>query len=297
MKILVLGATGMLGHKVVQHFLARKADLWWTFRGPLNDRALDPLAALRGARAIPCVDAMTPEAIRTVLDRVRPDVVINCIGVVKQRQECADPVVALTLNSILPHEIARTVAAWNGRLVHISTDCVFSGRRGGYSEADEPDPVDLYGRTKLLGEPEQPNAVTLRTSLIGRELRTHASLLDWFLSHRGQRINGFRRAIWSGVTTPFMSRVIADVVYEHRSLSGVYHVAGERVSKFELLCRLNDAFRADAVIDGEDVFTCDRSLVGDRFVAATHYRIPPLSELIQELATDPTPYPQLGRPT
>ena len=219
---------------------------------------------------------------------------MNCLGVVKQRPEAELALPSISINSLLPHRITRVLESFGGRLIHISTDCVFSGRRGNYTEEDEPDPVDLYGRSKALGEVIADNAVTIRTSMIGRELRNHHGLLDWFLAQRTMNVRGFRHAMWSGVTTLHLAEIIDRIIHDHRNLTGLHQVSSGRTSKFDLLRLLGEAYGRDVEISPDDAFHCDRSLVGTRFENATGYRCPPLQELIVSMVADPTPYPSLS---
>jgi dTDP-4-dehydrorhamnose reductase len=286
----------MLGHKVVQRLSSRFSDLWWTLRGTAADNALAPVPILSGDHAIPLVDATKVGAIEELLRDLRPAVVVNCLGVIKQRAEASSEQLSMAINAALPHQIARTLSGWAGRFIQVGTDCVFSGARGGYREEDAPDPIDLYGRSKALGEVRAENALTLRTSLIGRELRHHQSLLDWFLAKRGQRILGFRQVYWSGVTASHFADLLGDLIESHPALSGLYHVSSGRMSKFELLETLRDSYDLDVMIDPDDAVRIDRSLVGTRFEQATGYQCPPWSVLAAELVSDPTPYVALGSP-
>ena len=294
MRILVLGGGGMLGHKVVQRLGHSHQDLWWTLHGRRDDPALDPVPMLRGANAICGFEAMELERVSGLLRELRPDVVINCLGLVKQRSHATDALAAVTINALLPHRIARALRGWNGRLVHISTDCVFSGQRGAYREDDHPDAVDLYGRSKALGESFEPNVLTLRTSMIGRELKHHASLLDWFLAQRGRCIKGFRRAMWSGVTALHLAEVIEVLLRDHPALHGIHHLASTPLSKHDLLSALNDAYDLGVDIVPDDTHRVDLTLVGARFETATGYRCPPMASLIEDLVADPTPYRPLS---
>jgi dTDP-4-dehydrorhamnose reductase len=293
-KTLVLGASGMLGHQMVRRLQASFPDTWWTLRGRRDDPDLAPASWLTGTNALEGVDAMDLPALESIIDELRPDVVVNCLGVIKQRAASQDSIASITINSLLPHRLAALLERGGGRLVHISTDCVFSGRRGNYAESDLSDADDLYGRTKYLGEVAYPNSLTIRTSIIGRELRHHHSLLDWFLSQRGQTIRGFRRHWWSGVTTLHLSEVVARGLECWPTLSGLYQLSSGRISKYDLLMLLRAGFRLDVEIEPDDAPHCDRSLVGDRFQAATGHQCPPWPALIAELASDPTPYPALG---
>ncbi|MBA3638152.1 MAG: SDR family oxidoreductase [Acidobacteriota bacterium] len=285
MKLLILGAAGMLGHKL---FLTASPHLetWATVR---DTRAIPADAPLDRGRILVGVEADNFDTVVRAVEAVRPDVVVSCIGVVKQRGEAKDPIVSLTVNSLFPHRLAALCRSSGARLIHVSTDCVFAGRKGRYVETDEPDAVDLYGRTKQLGEVSGPGALTLRTSIIGRELATSQGLVEWFLAQKGTA-PGFTEAIFSGLTTIELSRVILRVIGSHPSLEGIYHVAADPISKYDLLVLLNRAFGMGLTIESDDSVRIDRSLDGRRFRVATGYDPPTWPEMIGELAADDTPY-------
>ncbi|HSK42472.1 MAG TPA: sugar nucleotide-binding protein, partial [Candidatus Binatia bacterium] len=198
---------------------------------------------------------------------------------------------SITINALLPHRLAELCAGWGGRLIHFSTDCVFSGERGNYTEDDFSDAHDLYGRTKFLGEVCTRNALTLRTSIIGRELTQFRSLLEWFLAEaQSGRVKGFTRAFYSGVTTNYLAELIGRLITDHAQLHGLYQVTSDTISKFELLGLLRQAFNLECDIQPQEEFFCDRSMKGDKFVAATGLRTPPWQQLAAQLAQDPTPY-------
>ena len=284
MRILVLGGGGMLGHKMVQTLSAKYRDTWWTLRrGPR-------IPFLPLDRCIEGVDVSDWSALQGLLDKVRPDVIVNCVGVIKQRDEAESPIPSLTVNALLPHQLAQAAAVRGGRLIHFSTDCVFSGRKGRYTEADLSDAEDLYGRTKFLGEVAGPNALTLRTSIIGREVNHHRSLLDWFLLGAHTKVRGYRRVWWSGVTTNHLAGLVGDLIERHPSLDGLYQVSSGRISKYDLLCMVREAFDVRVEVEPDDGPVNDRSLDGSRFAAAVGYRCPPWEGLIAQLVNDPTPY-------
>jgi dTDP-4-dehydrorhamnose reductase len=275
MRVLLLGASGMLGHQVWQIF-RRRFDCFATLR----ERPDLPL--FHDPRVIDGVDAADFGRVAAVIDDLRPEAIVNCIGAVKQREEGRDPIAAITVNSLFPHVVARAAVEAGARLIHISTDCVFSGNRGHYAESDIPDPVDLYGRSKLVGEVGAPH-LTLRTSLIGRELRAAQGLVEWFLSNRGGSVRGFTRAVFSGVTTIEMARILGEVVERHQDLAGLYHVAAEPITKYDLLMLLNEVFGAGVMIAADDSLSVDRSLDATSFRAATGLVPPPWPEMIAEL--------------
>ncbi len=295
MSILILGGAGMLGHKLWQT-LGDRRDIWVTFRGASDRYARFSLFS--ADRSIGGVDAAAFDTVVDACGAVQPTVVVNCIGVIKQLPAAKDPVVSLTVNALFPNRLAQLCRSMGARLIHLSTDCVFSGRKGNYTESDMPDADDLYGRTKLLGEVTGPGCLTLRTSMVGRELETSSGLTEWFLSHRGQSVQGYRKASFSGLTTRALSAVLAQVIDRHPDLSGLYHVASTPITKHDLLCRMNDYFRAGIVVDPVDPvdnMAIDRTLDGARFRAATGVIVPGWDEMLADMANDPTPYDEWRR--
>ncbi|MEO8033252.1 MAG: SDR family oxidoreductase [Acidobacteriota bacterium] len=295
MRILVMGGTGMLGHKVFQRLRERFADTRCTIRGSLLSSGPDSTGLFAPAAVVEHVDVLDWARVVTVLSEVRPDVVVNCVGIVKQRPDAKDAIPSITINALLPHRLAATLEGWGGRLIHISTDCIFSGERGHYTEIDLPDARDLYGRTKFLGEVSDGNTVTLRTSMIGRELSGHRSLLDWLLRQNGGAVRGYQRAFYSGLTTNELANVILGLIEEQPGLTGLYQVTGQTITKYDLLRLIVDTFGLDIRVDPETKFFCDRSLIGDKFRAATGYQSPAWPELIDALHADPTPYNDSAR--
>jgi dTDP-4-dehydrorhamnose reductase len=224
---------------------------------------------------------------------VRPQVVINCIGIVKQLPAAKDSLQSILVNALFPHRLARLCQAIGARLIHFSTDCVFSGRRGGYVEDDVADADDLYGRTKFLGEVSYDGCLTLRTSMIGRELATSHGLIEWFLSQEGKTIRGYTRAIFSGLSTSALSDVIAHIVAHHPGLQGVYHVGAEPISKFELLSLVKQVYGLNVQIVPDEEVICDRSLNADRFRRVTGFVPPTWPNMIEHIYQDATPYAEL----
>ncbi|MBN1877022.1 MAG: SDR family oxidoreductase [Anaerolineae bacterium] len=292
-KVLILGSSGMLGHKVYRqlHF---QRDIFVTFRSQPSLWLSHPVFTdLDCYHACDDVDVFNLDSIKKVITELRPQVVINCIGIVKQRAEAKFAIPSIQVNALFPHQLADLCEARGTRLIHLSTDCVFSGQRGNYTEDDLPDPVDLYGRTKLLGELDRPGCLTLRTSIIGWELKHRAGLLEWLATQRGQTIKGYRNAIYSGVSTAVLAQLIGNLLENHPALSGIYHVASESITKYDLLVRLRDALGWDDItIEPEDVFQCDRSLNGARFEAAIGWASPTWDEMIAGLAAEWPKYQQ-----
>jgi dTDP-4-dehydrorhamnose reductase len=276
----------MLGH-VVLRTLSEHVEAYGTVRSGDEDvRAFAPGAAglLEG------VVANDFDTVVGAVGQTRPDVIVNCIGIVKQLEEAKAAIPSLVVNSLFPHRLLDLARATGARLVHVSTDCVFSGARGNYTEDDLPDPVDLYGRSKLLGEVADAPALTVRTSIIGRELRGAHGLLEWFLSQEGREVHGFRRAIFSGLTTPALSRVIVELLTRHPTLVGLWHVAAAPIDKFTLLELLRDGFAADVDISPDEDVVIDRSLDGSRFGARTGIAAPSWADMIADLAEGSSAY-------
>jgi dTDP-4-dehydrorhamnose reductase len=271
MKILVLGGEGMLGHKMFQVLSARYPETHCTIFGSLKDPFYRSVPIFSAPRTIENINAPDLASLRQMMESIQADFIINCVGIIKQRHEAKAAIPSITLNSLLPHLLADWSATWQGRIVHFSTDCVFSGNKGHYSEDDSSDTEDLYGRSKYLGEVIRENALTLRTSIIGRELDHFQSLLEWFLAKSGQGVKGFRRVICSGVTTNYCADLVSNIIVDHPLLSGLYQVTAPAINKFELLCRLRDAFRLDVNIIPDDTEFSDRSMHGERFLRATGY--------------------------
>jgi len=269
----------MLGHMVV-----RTLSPAFTVIGTVRGEAACAGGSADGYRMLGHVDASQPTSVARALETARPEVVVNCIGAVKQVAAGQDHVLAVRLNALFPHELRDLCGRHGARLIHISTDCVFSGRRGNYRETDEADPLDLYGRSKLLGEIVAADCLTLRCSLIGRELRERHGLVEWFLGQRGGSIRGYSGAVFSGVTTQEMARVIALLCQPTSSLSGLWHVAAAPIDKYSLLQRLNEAFGTCTRIERDTAFVCDRSLDGSAFSQRTGYRAPGWDAMIEELA-------------
>jgi dTDP-4-dehydrorhamnose reductase len=284
MRVLVLGGSGMLGHQLCR-VLSARVETWATFRE--DSASYESYEVLSPERTLGGVIAEDMDSIRETLETVRPDVVINCIGIVKQRDEAKHAIPSIQVNALFPHQLADLCRGQDIRLVQMSTDCVFSGLRGSYTEADVPDPVDLYGRTKLLGELNRSGCLTLRTSIVGWQLNNFSGLVSWFSRQRGQRIKGYQQAVYSGFSTRVLAQLISDLVETRPDLTGLYQVASQPISKYDLLVRLRDKLGWDDVeIEPDDNFFCDRSLIANRFNVATGWIPPDWDEMLSGLAEE-----------
>lgn len=283
MRILILGGDGMLGHRLLRH-LAPHHEVRVTLHQRLEDYGAFGLFNRANAHA--GVDARDASRVIEVFSDFKPQAVVNAIGIVKQRPGVKDGVLSVEVNGMLPHLLARLCRAHGAQLVHLSTDCVFSGKKGNYTEGDRPDPEDVYGFSKLIGEAAGRGALTLRTSMIGQELKRKTSLVEWFLSQRGKSVKGWRKAIFSGFTTAEMSRLIETIVTRHPGAHGTYHVSAEPISKFDLLSGIETRIRSGTAIAPDDSVHCDRSLDSTRFRSEFGYAPPAWGTMLDELAAD-----------
>jgi dTDP-4-dehydrorhamnose reductase len=294
MKIVVLGTTGMLGHKMLQKLSSNFDSVIGFAYEDVTRSPFDKVTLFRDVEMVTGVNAADFHALGKQLLNIRPDYIVNCIGIIKQRETASAFIPCIELNALLPHKLAAFAQEWGGRVIHFSTDCVFDGSRGGYSEKDFSDAQDLYGKSKFLGEVTGENALTLRTSIIGRELTSHKSLLDWVLSQNRKTIKGFRNVIYSGVTTNQMAEVVKMIIKKFPALSGLNQVVADPISKHDLLCLIREAFKLDIEIIPETETVSNRSMKGDKLREETGYVSPPWPELMANLTNDPTPYKEWG---
>jgi dTDP-4-dehydrorhamnose reductase len=293
MRVLILGGNGLLGHKLCQVCCAR-FETWTSVRR--REAAAVLRALCPSLHVVDGVDVLDEDALARCLLGARPDVVVNCVGLTGPARERVDPLLSTQINALLPHRLARHCAALGARLLQISTGCVFSGKEGMRTEVHTPDPIDIHGRSKLLGEVAGPHCLTLRTSFIGRELARPHGLLEWFLARRGGSAPGYTRVIFSGLTTNALAETIADLITRHADLEGLYHVASSPISKYELLALVRDAFDLDVQLEPCASPVCDRSLDDSLFRAATGMEHRAWPEMIAELVRDQTPYGELNKP-
>ncbi len=278
MRVLVLGGDGMLGHELFLS-LRDKHETKVTLRQPLAAYAQTRL--FDSGNAFGAIDVRNADALKKTFSDFKPEAVVNCAGIVKQRPEADEAIESIEVNSLFPHRAAAACRAMGARFVQLSTDCVFSGDKGNYSERDRPDPVDVYGRSKLLGEVADGAAVTIRTSMIGLGLTRKTSLVDWFLAQQG-RANGYRNAIFSGLTTRELSRVIGKIIEKPKA--GLYHVSAAPIRKYDLLVALRDRLRRKIEIVPVDEPRIDRSLNSDFFKQSFSYIPPSWDAMLDELA-------------
>lgn len=279
-RILVIGASGMLGHAAIR-VLAPDFEVWGACRHP--ERLPD--LGVPSARLLGGLDASDACSATNLVDHVKPDLVLNAVGIVKQKDEAKAAVPSIAVNSLWPHVLADACERAGVRMVHVSTDCVFSGTRGMYTEYDVPDAFDLYGRSKLLGEViDRPGVVTLRTSIIGWQIREATGLVQWFAAHRNEPLHGYTKAIFSGLTTRALTEVVRDVILPDASLNGLFHVSAEPIDKYTLLGKIATAMGWQVDITPVDTPAIDRSLNSSRFRTRTGWMPTDWNEMLNVLA-------------
>jgi dTDP-4-dehydrorhamnose reductase len=275
MRVLIFGVTGMLGHKLYE-VLQSSCEVYGTTRsGSVND-----------SNIVPLIDARNKTKIQQTIDQVKPDVVVNCIGLVKQNPEAKDKQASVIINALLPHKLHELCEQRGARLIQISTDCVFNGANGNYTESDWANPVDLYGHSKCVGEVIADNALTIRTSMIGRELRGHYGLLEWLIKNQGGNVSGYTKSIFSGFPTLHLSFILQKIIMELKDLSGLYHIASKPIDKYSLLKMINQEMGLGIKIDKVPGVECNRSLSGAKFNKATGFKPKPWLTMIKEMAQD-----------
>lgn len=292
MRILIFGGTGMLGHKLVRQW-REEFKVFSTVRGDFSKYKRAGL--FEKDEIISPVEVEDIESVRNAVKISQPEVIVNCVGIIKQLPTSKNVIKTLSVNSIFPHRLAEIAQENNARLITISTDCVFNGKKGNYGEADVSDAEDVYGKSKNLGEIVSENCLTIRTSIIGRELETAHSLVEWFLSNRGGKVRGFTKAIYSGFPTIILAEIIAGLIVKHKNLSGLYHVSSEPIDKYRLLCMIRDAYQLDVEIEPDDEFRIDRSLDSSKFRQATGFIPESWEEMIKKMAHDSFPYEEVRK--
>lgn len=278
-KIIVFGASGMLGNSILRCFHESGIDVFGTLRDEEKKRLLPDSVQ---DRLISNISADDLNSFETIVKEIKPSHVINCIGVIKQNNTAQDPIKTIFINSILPHQLYQICKNNNVKLIHMSTDCVFSGKKGNYSEDDISDCYDLYGKSKFLGEINCDDALTIRTSIIGHELNSNLSLIDWFLNQQGH-VKGYKKAIFSGMPTIEIAKILRDFVIPNFYLTGIAHLAAKPINKYELLKLVAKTYKKNIKLIEDNTIIIDRSLNGSYFERHTGYKPKPWRELIENM--------------
>ena len=285
MKILILGGNGMIGHKMYQTISKIHKDTWVTLRNSLSNYSYSDI--YNSEKVIDNIDLINFQIISNQLNKINPDIVINACGITIRRGIETLKSNSIILNSALPHFLNEWVTSNNKRLIHFSTDCVFTGAKGDYLDNDNKDAYDLYGSTKSMGEViDSKYAITLRGSMIGSELENKTELFEWFLKQKNKKIKGFNKVIYSGITTTKMAEIVLKLIDQYPNLSGVYNISSKPISKFELLKLWNKLFDIDANIEIDNSYTSNKNLISDNFYRTISMEQPDWVELSSQLNID-----------
>lgn len=281
MRVLIFGASGMLGHRLCLEW-RHTLDVWAVYHKPIS--VYQRYALLHPDHQFGGIDVLNFQAVKSVVQQVKPQVLVNAVGQIKQKIHHTSRAELIAVNALFPHRLAEICQLSGCRLIQLSTDCVFSGKRGMYREADVPDAQDDYGMTKLLGEVQADHALTLRTSMIGWELENCFSLLEWFAAQHGNHIQGYRRAIFSGFTTQALADLMARIIIERPDLHGLYHLASDPINKYELLQEVQLRLGwQDIHMHPNDEFFMDRSLDGSLLNREMRWQIPTWPSMLDRL--------------
>lgn len=284
MNILILGATGEIGHTLCKTLIKNHNVSALMRMNSILESINFFESVLEESHCHFIEDFKNFDSVKNKIIKIKPEIIVNCLGVVKHRKECEEGNAETAyINSDLPHLLAKTCIENNIRFIHLSTDCVFSGEKGNYKESDYPDPTDYYGKSKMLGEVNIPHALTLRTSFIGPALFHKTGLFEWVKEQKNKTINGYTNAIYSGLTTVTFSKILDKIIQDHPHLNGLLNISSEPISKFDLIQLLNKKFQLNMNINPDNTFSCDRSLNSTEFRKKTGITIPSWDKMVDEL--------------
>jgi len=276
-KVLILGATGMLGHTLMLHLIQnKKVEVYGTTRKLKSFKNYNKF----NYKLIK-LDVSNFSNLERCIKRIKPDYVINCIGIIKQKISSKMKKNIILINSILPNFLNFLSFKNNLNLILISTDCVFNGKSGNYDEKKKPNALDIYGLSKSRGEVLSANSLILRTSIIGHELSTNLSLMDWFLKSNGS-VQGYKKAFFSGVTTLELSKLIEKILFK-KFENGLFNIGGDKISKFDLLLKIKEIYGKNIDIYSTNNFKIDRSLNSFKFYNNFKFKKKSWKNMLKEL--------------
>ena len=282
MKLLILGSNGLIGNTLTKYFLSKNNyEITGVVR---NDSKINLFSRNYKQNFVTISNLLNFNAIERTIEKIQPNLVINCIGLTNKVKYKDFNLVEsyIKINSLFPHKLYEICNKYEIRLIHLSSDCVFSGKKGFYDENDLPDPNDIYGRSKLLGEIDNKNSITIRKSVIGHELGTEKGLLEWFLSQQ-EVVKGFKNAIFSGITVLELANLIENFIIPNKNLHGLLHVSGNSISKYDLLKIIAEVYNKSINICPDQSIKIDRSLNSAKFNKLTGYKIKPWPILIKSM--------------
>lgn len=284
MRIAILGVSGLIGHTLLKT-LSNEFEIF----GILHKKKdyYNNLELFNGNNIIENIDVKERVKLYGALSAINPDVILNCVGITKRKQEIHDLTNAININSLFPHELAMFAKENNIKVIHFSTDCVFDGKLGNYTEESNTTAEDIYGKSKALGEIKYENALTIRSSFIGHELFSKTELLEWFLSQEGKTVKGFTKAMYSGVSTKYLSNVVATIIRDYPTLSGLRHLSIDKpISKYDLLCLARDAYGINVEIIPDNTFEIMPTLNGNKLRNELNLSVPAWGKMMSELAQE-----------
>ena len=284
MRILILGVSGLIGHKLLQE-LSADFEVFGTLHKKKNLYGNCPL--FTDKNIIENINVVEFEILKGVLFAINPDVILNCVGITKRKIDTENPLKTININSAFPHLLANWAKTNQKRVIHFSTDCVFDGKIGNYTEKSLTNAEDLYGRTKALGEINYNHTLTIRSSFIGQELFDKTELLDWFIAQNGKQIKGYKNTFYSGVSTIFMARVVKNIILNFPNLSGLYQLAPDKpISKYELLNLAKEAWNVKVDIIPDDEHVHNPTLDAGKLKYEINLIVPSWREMMNELASN-----------
>ena len=284
MKILILGGNGMIGHKLYQVISKKYPNTWVLFKKKYE--LVQNNLLYKKDFVIDDFDVCDFSRLIQLLNNLKVDIIINAIGLTIRRNVYEIQSKSILINSVLPHVLNEWVISNDKRLIHFSTNCVFSGKDGFYNEESFVDSNDFYGRSKALGEIISTNSLTLRSSMIGRELENKTELLEWFLSNKNGTVSGYNKAIYSGITTNCMADFVVKIIENYPDMNGLYNVSSEKITKFDLLKLFNEYFDTNITIIPNNLFATNKALNSEKFFKKTGFIKPDWVDLIKDLVND-----------
>ena len=285
MRILILGADGMIGHKIAQSL--EDFELILASRKSIS---LKSIGIIKGKMV---QHNLITDSLDLLLDSTTPDIIINCAGITTRRGVEDNIVNTRLLNSELPHKLDSWANLNSKKLIHFSTDCIFSGNRGNYLDNDFADADDIYGKSKALGEVDSPNTLTLRCSMIGRELYNFTELFEWLKKNKNKKIEGYSNTFYSGITTVRMGIILNQILKKNLNLSGIYNISSTPISKFDLLTKLSNAFNLNVEVKQNTNNKSNKVLISEKFTEITGIYPPNWDDLISEFKEDCEKYKSL----
>jgi len=280
-KILILGANGMLGHTLFSKLsLNRDLDVYGTIR---NNQSIKWFH--NKDKIYTNVYAGDINIFSFILKNLEPEYVINCIGVHRQSDAIKNPIISIKINSLVPHLFAEECEKLGCKFIHFSTDYVFNGKKGMYVEKDIPNPEEIYGKSKLLGEiSNKKNSLTIRSSIIGHELGTSLSLVEWFLNQKN-KVNGHKNFYTTSITTIEMANIIENYVF-YNNLNGIMHISSEPINKFDILTKISNIYNKPIEIIPDENFICNSTLDSSLFKKLTGYSAPSWDIMLNNMYKD-----------